>query len=44
MKLNNVVAAIIKKESYYFIAQRNKNKYMGLKCEFSGGKVEIGLR
>ena len=42
MKLNNVVAAIIKKESYYFIAQRNKNKYMGLKWEFPGGKVEIG--
>ena len=42
MKLNNVVAAIIKKESYYFIAQRNKNKYMDLKWEFPGGKVEIG--
>ncbi len=42
MNLNNVVAAIIKKESYYFIAQRNKNKYMGLKWEFPGGKVEIG--
>ena len=42
MKLNNVVAAIIKKGSYYFIAQRNKNKYMGLKWEFPGGKVEIG--
>ncbi len=42
MKLNNVVAAIIKKENYYFIAQRNKNKYMGLKWEFPGGKVEIG--
>ena len=42
MKLNNVVAAIIKKEDYYFIAQRNKNKYMGLKWEFPGGKVETG--
>ena len=41
MKLNNVVAAIIKKESYYFIAQRNKNKYMGLKWEFHRGKVEM---
>ena len=38
----NVVAAIIKKEDYYFIAQRNKNKYMGLKWEFPGGKVETG--
>ena len=42
MKLNNVVAAIIKKENYYFIAQRNKNKYMGLKWEFPGGKVDPG--
>ena len=42
IKLNNVVAAIIKKEDYYFIAQRNKNKYMGLKWEFPGGKVETG--
>ena len=42
IKLNNVVAAIIKKENYYFIAQRNENKYMGLKWEFPGGKVETG--
>ena len=42
MKLNNVVAAVIKKENYYFIAQRNKKKYMGLKWEFPGGKVETG--
>ena len=42
IKLNNVVAAIIKKENYYFIAQRNKKKYMGLKWEFPGGKVETG--
>ena len=42
IKPDNVVAAIIKKENYYFIAQRNKNKYMGLKWEFPGGKVEKG--
>ena len=42
MKLNNVVAAVIKKENYYFIAQRNKKKYMGLKWEFPGGKVDPG--
>ena len=42
MKLNNVVAAVIKKENYYFIAQRNKRKYMGLKWEFPGGKVDPG--
>ena len=42
IKPNNVVAAIIKKENYYFIAQRNKKKYMGLKWEFPGGKVETG--
>ena len=42
IKLNNVVAAVIKKENYYFIAQRNKRKYMGLKWEFPGGKVDPG--
>ncbi len=42
IKLNNVVAAVIKKENYYFIAQRNKSKYMGLKWEFPGGKVDPG--
>ena len=42
IKPDNVVAAIIKKENYYFIAQRNKKKYMGLKWEFPGGKVETG--
>jgi len=36
----DVVAAIIKKEDYYLLAQRNKDKYMGLKWEFPGGKVE----
>jgi len=40
MKAENVVAAIIKKENSYLIAQRNRNKYMGLKWEFPGGKVE----
>ena len=40
MKPKNVVAAIIKKDNSYLIAQRNRNKYMGLKWEFPGGKVE----
>ena len=39
MKPTIVVAAIIKKENYYLIVQRNKNKYLGLKWEFPGGKV-----
>ena len=36
----DVVAAIIKSEGYYLLAKRNKDKYMGLKWEFPGGKVE----
>ena len=36
----NVVAAIIKKNNYYLIVKRNKNKHLGLKWEFPGGKVE----
>ena len=40
MKSKDVVAAIIKKDNLYLIAQRDKNKYMGLKWEFPGGKVE----
>ena len=40
MKPKNVVAAIIRKDNSYLIAQRNKNKYMGLKWEFPGGQVE----
>ena len=36
----NVVAAIIKKDDLYLLAKRNKDKYMGLKWEFPGGKVE----
>ena len=38
----DVVAAIIIKDDKYFIAQRNKNKHMGLSWEFPGGKVEKG--
>ena len=41
MNLINVVAAIIIKDNLYFIAQRNKNKHLGLKWEFPGGKVGI---
>ena len=40
MKPKDVVAAVIKKANLYLIAQRNKNKYMGLTWEFPGGKVE----
>jgi ADP-ribose pyrophosphatase len=36
----DVVAAIIIKDNKYFIAQRNRNKHLGLKWEFPGGKVE----
>jgi len=38
----DVVAAIIIKNDKYFIAQRNRNKHMGLRWEFPGGKVEQG--
>ena len=40
MNFTNVVAAVIKKENYYLIAQRNRNKHLGLQWEFPGGKVE----
>ena len=40
MNPTDVVAAIIKKGDYYLLAKRNKDKYMGLKWEFPGGKVE----
>ena len=40
MSPRDVVAAIIKKDDYYLLAKRNKDKYMGLKWEFPGGKVE----
>ena len=38
----DVVAAIILKDDKFFIAQRNRNKHMGLSWEFPGGKVEKG--
>jgi len=40
MNPTDVVAAIIKKGDFYLLAKRNKDKYMGLKWEFPGGKVE----
>ena len=40
MKPTNVVAAIILKRNLYLIAKRNRNKHLGLKWEFPGGKVE----
>ena len=36
----NVVAAIIKKDNHFLIVQRSRKKYLGLKWEFPGGKVE----
>lgn len=39
MQFINVVAAIIKHNNLFFIAQRNRKKHMGLKWEFPGGKV-----
>ena len=39
MNQTNVVAAIIKEKNKYLIVQRNKNKHLGLKYEFPGGKV-----
>ena len=38
--MTNVVAAIIKKDNQYLIVQRNRNKHLGLKWEFPGGKVQ----
>ena len=40
MKITNVVAGVIKMNGMFFIAQRNKDKHLGLKWEFPGGKVE----
>ena len=40
MNLSTVVAAIIRKNDLCLIVQRNKNKHLGLKWEFPGGKVE----
>jgi|TARA_B100001971_G_scaffold169541_1_gene161374 8-oxo-dGTP diphosphatase len=42
MEPQDVVAAIIRKDGLYLIAQRNRDKYMGLRWEFPGGKVEPG--
>ena len=36
----DVVAAVIIKNNKFFIAQRNRNKHLGLMWEFPGGKVE----
>ena len=36
----DVVAAVIKKNNYYFIAQRNRNKHFAYHFEFPGGKVD----
>ena len=41
IKSTSVVAAIIKKDNQYLIVQRNKNKHLGLKWEFPGGKVNV---
>tara|TARA_B100000029_G_scaffold431961_1_gene443818 strand:+ start:1042 stop:1422 length:381 start_codon:yes stop_codon:yes gene_type:complete len=41
VKSTSVVAAIIKKNNKYLIVQRNKNKHLGLKWEFPGGKVNV---
>ena len=39
MGQTKVVAAIIKKNNLFLIVQRNRNKHLGLKWEFPGGKV-----
>ena len=39
MNPTDVVAAIIKKGDHFLLAKRSKEKYMGLKWEFPGGKV-----
>ena len=36
----DVVAAVLKKNNKYFIAQRNRNKHFGFHWEFPGGKVD----
>ena len=36
----NVVAAVIKRNNQYLIAQRNRKKYLSWMWEFPGGKVE----
>jgi len=37
----DVVAAVIKKNNLYFIAQRNRNKHFAYFWEFPGGKIEL---
>ena len=37
-----VTAAVIKKNNKILIAQRKKEKHLGLKWEFPGGKIEEG--
>ena len=41
MGQTKVVAAVIKKNNLFLIVQRNKNKHLGLKWEFPGGKVHF---
>ena len=36
----DVVAAVIKKNNKYFIAQRNRHKHFAFHWEFPGGKVD----
>ena len=38
----DVVAAVIKKDNKYLIAQRNRNKHFAFYWEFPGGKVDKG--
>ena len=38
--MKNVVAAVIKRNDSFFIAQRNRSKDFSFKWEFPGGKVE----
>ena len=38
----DVVAAVIKKDNKYLIAQRNRNKHFAFHWEFPGGKVDKG--
>ena len=37
--MNEVVAAVIKKDNKYLIAQRNRDKHFAFYWEFPGGKV-----
>lgn len=42
MEITVVVAAIIKQDDKYLIAQRKKGTHLGLLWEFPGGKLEKG--